>query len=164
MTGRDAIKTALEMTGEQLNWFLGDFTDADMFVRPVPNANHAAWQVGNIIGGDIFFIKTEFPDAQFPEMPAGFLEKHGPEGTKLDGPEGFLTKDEYLKLFTAVRQAVTNTLGKLSDADLDKPSSEKMRKWAPTAGHVFLMCANHTTMHVGQFSVIRRKLGKPVLV
>src|SRR5262245_56326529 len=130
MTGRDAIKTALEMTRHQMHWFLDDFTDADLFVRPVPNANHAAWQVGNVIGGDIFFMKAEFPDVKFPELPAGFLEKHGPDGTKLDGPQGFLKKDEYLKLFDAVRQAVVAQLYKISDADLDKESSEKMRKWA----------------------------------
>ena len=75
-----------------------------------------------------------------------------------------LKKDAYPKLFGAMRQAVTTTLSQPSNAELDKSSSEKMRKWAPTLGHQFLMCTNHTTMHVRQFSVIRRKLGKPILL
>ena len=34
---------------EMLKNHLSDFTDADMMVRPVPHANHAAWQVGHLL-------------------------------------------------------------------------------------------------------------------
>lgn len=34
---------------------------------------------------------------------------------------------------------------------------------APTVGALFMLTANHELMHSGQFSVVRRKLGKPVL-
>ncbi|WP_088257474.1 DinB family protein [Fimbriiglobus ruber] len=163
MNGVQAIKTALEGTKKGLAWYVSDFSDADLLVRPVPNANHAAWQIGNVIGGDIFFIKEAFPDTKFPELPDGFMDLHGSKGAKNDGPEGFLTKDQYLKLFTEVRDATIATLEKLTDADLDTPSPEKIRSWAPTLGHMFLMASDHTLMHTGQFTVIRRKLGKPVL-
>ena len=36
-------------------------------------------------------------------------------------------------------------------------------KLAPTVGALLLLAANHAVMHGGQFSVVRRKLGKPVL-
>ena len=48
----------------------------------------------------------------------------------------------------------------VSEEALDQPSGWDM---APTVGTVLLMIANHDMMHSGQFSVIRRKLGKPVL-
>lgn len=163
MTGRDAIRTALEATRKDLEMLLADFTDTDLFVRPVPNANHAAWQIGNIIGGDIYLIQAEIPDAKFPELPPGFMEQHGTEGAKADGPAGFLKKAEYLKLFADVRAATIAALMKLSDADLDRPASEAMRPYAATLGGIFIMTSNHTLWHAGQFSVIRRKLGKPVL-
>ena len=51
MTGRDAIKAALEASKGNLEWYVSDFSDADLLVRPVPGANHAAWQIGNVIGG-----------------------------------------------------------------------------------------------------------------
>jgi hypothetical protein len=38
-----------------------------------------------------------------------------------------------------------------------------MAKHAPTLGDIFLLLATHTMMHAGQFTVVRRKLGKPVL-
>ncbi|WP_020471761.1 DinB family protein [Zavarzinella formosa] len=164
MTGREAIQEFLESTKGTLNWYLSDFTDADMLVRPVPGANHAAWQVGNVIGGDFFLIKDQLPDAVFPELPAGFAELHGSAGAKQEGPEGFLTKDEYLKLFADVRAAVVTALNKLTDADLDRPVTGKLASFAPTLGKLFIAAANHTMMHAGQFTVIRRKLGKPVLM
>jgi uncharacterized damage-inducible protein DinB len=91
------------------------------------------------------------------------LDQHGSKGAGDDDPKKFLSKAEYLKLFDAVRSATVAALDKLADADLDRPASEKMRSFAPTLGHVFLMASNHTLMHTGQFTVIRRKLGKPVL-
>ena len=90
MTGREAIKTALETTRGNLHWYLSDFTDADLFVRPVPAANHAAWQVGNVIAGDVYLIKSELPGTPFPELPPEFMELHGSKGAAKDGPEGFL--------------------------------------------------------------------------
>jgi hypothetical protein len=163
MNGRAAIKASLEATKGTLHWYVSDFSDADLLVRPVPGANHAAWQIGNVITGDVFLIQTELPDSVFPALPPGFAELHGTEGAKKDGPDGFLTKAEYLDLFDKARAATIAALEKLSDADLDRPTSEKCRSWAPTFGHLFLMASHHTLMHAGQFTVIRRKLGKPVL-
>ena len=105
-----------------------------------------------------------FPDAAYPELPAGFMDAYGAEGAKKDGPEGFLTKAEYLALFDAERTATIAALAKLSDADLDKPTTGQMAQFAPTLGHLFIAASNHTLMHAGQFTVVRRKLGKPVLI
>ena len=164
MTGRQAIVAALEQTRDYLGQLLGDFSDEDMFARPVPGANHAAWQVGNVIVGDLYLVGTELPGTRYPELPAGFLDLHGPNGVGDDGPAGFLSKSEYLGLFSAVRGATIAAVGELDETDLDRPTSDQFREWTPTLGHLLLMTAQHTTMHAGQFSVIRRKLGKPVLM
>jgi hypothetical protein len=161
MNGREAIQAALEATKAHLAWYIDDFSDADLLVRPVAGANHAAWQIGNVIGGDVFLIKAEVPEAEYPELPEGFGDLHGSKGAKKD--DGFLTKAEYLALFEKVRNATIAAVGKLTDADLDRPTSEKARAFAPTIGKLFLMASNHTLMHTGQFTVIRRKLSKPVL-
>ena len=158
MNGREAIQTALEATKGNLPMYVRDFSDADLLVRPVPGANHAAWQIGNVIAGDVFFISHELPETPYPELPKGFYELHGNEGAKRD--EGFLTKAEYLALFEKVRDTTIAAVGKLTDADLDRPVTGKGK--SVLAG-LFLMISNHTLMHAGQFSVIRRKLGKPVL-
>ena len=163
MTGCQVMIAALESTKQTLEMLIADFSDTDLLVRPVPGANHAAWQIGNVIVGDPFLVNAELPNVVFPELPAGFAELHGGKGAKIDSDPGFLTKAGYLKLLTEVRAATIAAVGKLTDADLDRPSSEKMRWAGPTLAHVLLFVANHTIQHAGQFTVIRRKLGKPVL-
>ena len=59
--------------------YLGDFSDADLFVRPAPTASHAAGEIGHVIVGDKVLIESQLPDAGYPELPAGFAETHGPE-------------------------------------------------------------------------------------
>jgi hypothetical protein len=61
MNGRKAIQAALEATKGNLPMYVRDFSDADLLVRPVPGANHAAWQIGNVIAGDVFFISQPRP-------------------------------------------------------------------------------------------------------
>ena len=125
MTGRQAVQTAMEQTRDHLAWMVSDLSDADLLVRPLPGANHAAWQIGNVIGGDLFLVQSELPDAAFPALPAGFLELHGASGAANDGADGFLTKAEYLDLLTKVRAASIAAVDTLTDADLHRPASEK---------------------------------------
>jgi DinB superfamily len=161
MNGRQAIQAALEATKGNLPMYVGDFSDSDLLIRPVPGANHAAWQIGNVIGGDVYFICAELPGTPYPELPKGFLELHGKDGAKKD--EGFLTKAEYLALFEKVRDVTIAAVGKLTDQDLDRPVTGPGKAFGSTLGKLFLMVSNHTLMHAGQFTVIRRKLGKPIL-
>lgn len=163
MTGVQSIIAAMESSKTWLETYISDFIDAELLVRPCAGANHAAWQIGNVIAGDPFLVKGELPDAEFPELPAGFAELHSGKGAKIDADPGFLTKDGYLKLLGEVRAAAVAATAKLTDADLDRPSGEKMAFAGPTLGHVLMFVPFHTLMHAGQFTVIRRKLGKPVL-
>jgi len=163
MSGIQVILAEFESSRAMLESFLADFSDEDLLVRPVPGANHAAWQIGNVIAGDPFLVKALLPDAAFPELPAGFGELHGRKGATKDSDPGFLTKDGYMKLLKDVRAAAITAVSKLTDADLDKPAPESMSFAGPTVGSVLMFVTSHTLMHMGQFSVIRRKLGKPVL-
>jgi DinB superfamily len=163
MQGTEAVRAALASTKEIVNWYLGDLSDTDMLVRPAPGANHIAWQMGHLIYAERGMITGELPGTPYPELPAGFVEQHGKDTAAQDPAKGFRSKDEYLNLFNQVRQATIDALAKLSDADLDKPTTGQMAKFAPKLGNLFLLQANHALMHGGQFSVVRRKLGKPVL-
>ena len=63
-----------------------------------------------------------------------------------------------------VRFATLNLLRELSDEDLAAAGPEFTRKYAPTVGSVFSSISGHELMHAGQIAVIRRKLGKPVVI
>jgi hypothetical protein len=161
---KDAIKSALNSTQNMLEMFVSDLSDADLLVRPVPNANHIAWQLGHLISSEPGIVHMELPDVAYPNLPAGFEQQHSKEMAAVDPPKGFLTKAEYLALAKQVRGATLALLDKVSDADLDRPSTGRMAKWTPRLADMFLLLSSHTMMHAGQFSVVRRKLGKPVLM
>jgi hypothetical protein len=161
MKATEVIQTAFKGTGHVMSMYLSDLSDADILVRPAPNANHIAWQLGHLIAGENMLVKLAIPDAKFPELPAGFAEKYGKQNAAND--TGFLTKAHYLELFNKAREATIAAVAKLSDADLDKPTTGSMAQFAPTAGAMLMLASNHTLMHAGQFTVVRRKLGKPVL-
>jgi hypothetical protein len=162
MNAKEAIQYTLNSTQNLLGWYLGDLSDADLLVRPVPGANHIAWQLGHLINSEQK-LGISVPGAVYPELPAGFADQHGPQTASADPATGFGSKNDYLGLFTRTREATLANLVKLSDADLDKPTTGPMAKFAPRLGDLFVLIANHTMMHAGQFSVVRRKLGKPVL-
>ena len=62
-----------------------------------------------------------------------------------------------------VRENGKNTMGVTTAARKPPTTTGQMAKFAPKLGNLFLLQANHALMHGGQFSVVRRKLGKPVL-
>src|SRR3954451_16976392 len=99
MTGIDAIRTSLRSTQQLVTWFLSDLSDADLLVRPVAGANHIAWQVGHLILSEPMLAKS-VPGAAYPEMPANFATSHAQDRSTADGTEGYLTRAEYVDLFT----------------------------------------------------------------
>src|SRR5262245_15179790 len=161
MTGKDCCKYLLEENRKLVGMYISDLSDADLAVRPAPGANPIGWQLGHMIVGEVMFFQKGIPGVKSPEIPAGFAEKHNSDAAKAEPPKGFLKKDEYLALFNQVRAATVAALDKLTDADLDKDSG--LGDYCPTVGKTFLCCADHDLMHGGQFTVLRRKLGKPVL-
>lgn len=163
MQAKDTIKAALNSTQNMLEMYVSDLSDADLLVRPVPNANHIAWQLGHLINSVPHLVKTELPDAAYPAPPAGFAEQHAKETAAVEPPMGFRTKAEYLALSKQMHAATLAVVDKLTDADLDRPCTGQMAQWAPKLADLLLMLSTHTMMHAGQFTVVRRKLGKPVL-
>ena len=163
MNGTNAIVSGLKSTQQLLAWYVGDFSDEDLLVRPVPEANHTAWQLGHLIGAEVGLLKPQDLTVNSPELPDGFLDKYTKETSVSDAKEDFLSKDAYLDLFNKCREANIAAVESMSDADLDKPTQGNMAQFAPRLGDLFILMSNHILMHAGQFTVVRRKLGKPVL-
>jgi hypothetical protein len=163
MTAKDLIRQALKSSQNMLQMYLSDLSDADLLVRPVPTANHIAWQLGHLVNSEVRMLTKYIPGGAPPELPAGFAEQHDKQNAASQETKGFGTKQSYLDNFNRVRATSLEALNKLPDADLDKPIEGDMARMAPTVGAMYLLMANHAMMHFGQFTVVRRKLGKPVL-
>ena len=156
--GADLGQRSLDM----LKMVLSDFSDADMLVRPCAGANHAAWQVGHLIGAETRLINSCTPGAM-PELPAGFSEKFSKSTASIDDAKAFPNKADLLGLLEKTRAASIRWIKSLSEEDLNRKNEGPFKDFMPTVHHTVAVISNHTAMHTGQFQVIRRKLGKPVL-
>jgi hypothetical protein len=163
MTGTDTLKSALTSTQQLLNWYVSDLTDEDLLQRPVPEANHALWQLGHLINAEVYLVQKQNIAVNYPTLPDGFSQRYTKETSANNNRADFHTKAELMNLFEQVRSATLAALDKLTDTDLDRPTQGEMAKFAPRLGDLFLLLSNHVLMHAGQFTVSRRKMGKPVL-
>jgi uncharacterized damage-inducible protein DinB len=162
MNGIELAAHQLEHGLAWLKWTLADFSDEEMYRRPVPSANHAMWQLGHLVAGEANMVNQLRPGTH--TIPEGFAEKFSTKNTSADGPAAFgTTKDELLALLEKLRQGTVGFVRSLKPEDLVKPAPEKMRDYAPTVADVLTILLSHVMMHMGQMQVIRRALGKRVL-
>ncbi len=153
-------KNILQTKG-MINMTLADFSDADMMFRPAKTANHAIWQMGHLANSTRGMVTTCDPTIAFPfeDDP-----RFGKSKAAFDDAAFFPKKAELLGRFDQAMDIAAAWAAKLSEADLAKPTPERMQKFAPTVGNVVILLASHPFMHLGQFQVTRRALGKPHLM
>ena len=156
------IRSSLELPSFIVNSFLEDLNDDELFVRPAVQMNHIAWQLGHLIVSENSHINL-VTARRMPLLPEGFAGQHSREASAIDDPGCFRKKIEYLVLMAEQRSATLLLLSGLRDDDLLQPSPESIRYLGPTVGCVFSGIATHWMMHAGQWSVVRRKLGRPPL-
>ena len=161
MNAKDAIKHTMNFCREITLRYTEDMSDTDLFVRPVPAANHIAWQMGHLVAAEHEMMTGL--GHQMPALPDGFAEAYTRETAKSNGPAGFLSKNQYLDLMKKMRAATLAAVDATNEADLDQPAPESMRDYAQTIGAVLTLVGTHELMHAGQYVVVRRKLGKPIL-
>jgi uncharacterized damage-inducible protein DinB len=152
----------MDQSAKVVSAYLNDLSDAELLVRPVPGANHIAWQLGHLIASEHDLVSMIAP-GMMPPLPDGFKERHKKEHSKLDDPQHFFKKEEYVRLLKQQREGTLAVLARQSDSDLDKPAPEPLRGLLRTVGEVFVLLGSHPMMHAGQWAVTRRKLGRPPL-
>ena len=164
MQTKQLATIALRTTHDTLQMYLGDLSDKDITVHAVPGANNIAWQLAHLASAEKFLLDGELPGVQYPEIPAAIANLGNERTGKVDPPEGYLTKAQYLECLGKLRAATIAAVEKLTDADFDRPVKNMMAKFAPTLGELLILTANHTLMHGGQLTVTRRALNKPVVM
>jgi hypothetical protein len=161
MTMQEHLAAALEQNLGMLKMTLADFSDADLLVRPLPNANHTAWQLGHLICSERQMNMAA--GAKMPALPPGFEARFTKETAKVDDPAAFPKKSDLFVVYEQQRKGTVAWVKGLSEKDLDAPGPEPMRAFCPTVASLAMLGPGHLAMHMGQMQVIRRKLGKPVL-
>ncbi len=163
MNAKDAIRSSAHLSALVLKTYVSDLDDADLMRRPSEGCNHLAWQLGHLISSEVQLLSSIAPE-QATELPDGFADAHSKENVANDDPAGFHGKSAYVELFDKVRTASLAALDAYAESDLDNPAPEDFREFCPTMGAMFILIATHPLMHSGQFVVVRRQLGKPVLM
>ena len=163
MNSQQAIAANLDMSEMVCTSYINDLSDDELMHRPHPQCNHLKWQLGHLIASEHQMVDGCFPGAM-PALPDGFSEKYTKETCSSDEPSDFHSKQEYLDVYKTQRDATKAALEKLSDEELDTPSPESMRSYAPTVGHVLNLVGSHWMMHAGQWVVVRRESGKDVVI
>jgi uncharacterized damage-inducible protein DinB len=159
---KDVMRASFGRSKMVTDMLLADFTDAEILVRPVSGANHTAWQLGHLVTSLNYFGETIEPGSM-PPLPAGFAERHTKETAGKDDAAAFLGKSEYLRLLDTQREALVKVLDKLPETRFTDDAPAEMRDYAPKISDVLSLAAEHEMMHSGHFSVVRRRLGKPVV-
>jgi len=156
------IVATLKRDVEMVKMTLADLTDAEMLVRPCAGANHATWQIGHLVMAESRLVNAAVPGA-VPPPPEGYPDKFTKESAKNDDPSFFPKKAELMDNLIKAREATIAWTQSLKPADLDKTIPPPTDRFAPTVGMLLHALPLHVGMHLGQFQVLRRKLGRPVL-
>jgi hypothetical protein len=163
MRAHDVLTRLLHTSRFITERYLSDLSDEDLLAPPVPGSQPAAWQLGHLLCSECDTLSA-LGVTGLPALPEGFRDRHSKQGAARPGSEGFLPKAGYLELMRSVRALSIAAVGTLSEQQLDAPGPEAMRAYAPTVGDALLMIGSHEVMHSGQLAVLRRKLGKPVVI
>jgi hypothetical protein len=159
MKVHEPIRFGIDTTSQMVDQMVEDLTDKELLHRPHPACNHLNWQLGHLIVAEHGLIEKEMPGAM-PPLPAGFAEKYGMDKTGVDDPKALATKAELVSTMKEQRAGLLKAFEKASDDDLGR----KTEGWTPNVGALFLAAASsHWLMHLGQWSVIRRQLGRKPL-
>ena len=162
MNSAAAIRLTIDSSQMVSLAYLEDLTEEELLLRPHPDCNHIAWQVGHLIVSEHSMIEGAVPGSM-PDLPEGFSETYTQHTAASDDGLLFHGKRELLVLSDRIRTATLAALACLSDEDLDRPAAEEIRSYAPTVGAAFSLQGTHWLMHAGQWAVIRRQIGRPPL-
>jgi hypothetical protein len=159
---KDTIRQTLDLSDRVVGAYIGDLTDSDLLIRPVPGMNHIAWQLGHLISSERQMMESLRPGT-CPALPEGFEEAHSKEGATSGDTTRFSTKAQYQQLMADQREATLRVLEAVAESELDR-GGDDLPPYAPTVGALLNMVGVHFMMHTGQFVAVRRMLGKPVTI
>ena len=162
MDVRSALDLGLKGSEMIVNMYLGDLSDQDLLVRPVPGCNHIAWQLGHLIVSENMFTKSLRP-ALTPDLPAGFADKYSSANSKFDSAGAFDSKATLLQVMNEQRAGTRKALADMKDSEWEELPIEQFRGYCSNKADIFQLIGTHWMMHAGQWAVVRRKLGKPPL-
>ncbi|MCB0337709.1 MAG: DinB family protein, partial [Bdellovibrionales bacterium] len=120
MDGKAAIKIVLDTGSLILSAYLADFNTQELLLRPHPEANQIAWQLGHLVVNERRCLKALSESHAVP-MSEEFLQAHGGTGEQDFVAEEQYSKEHYLALMNQQRSLTLGYLDSLSTDQLTNP-------------------------------------------
>ncbi len=156
MGPKDVLLNTIGTSDFILKSYMDGLSDSDIKLRPIEGMNSIALQLGHIIVAERMFAEMLRPGVS-PALPDGFAEAHSLKEPRGDDSH-LLTKDGYMSLLEAQRQATLKILGEIPESELESNQDGKLPPWAPTVAAVLNMVGLHSLNHSSQFVATRRML------
>ncbi|MEZ6046156.1 MAG: DinB family protein [Planctomycetaceae bacterium] len=156
------IKKSLVVPEHIVKAYLEDLSDDEFKLRPAEGINSINWQVGHLIASEHQLIEAICPGSM-PALPEGFVELYDRANSDKDDLDLY-SKEKLMTLMKEQRAGTLSALEKLSDEELMKPAPERLQRIGETIGAIFAMQGTHWSMHAGQWVLVRRQTGKPVVI
>lgn len=161
MNAKDLLRYNMRLCRSVTEMYLADLSDAELAEPPAIGANSTKWQLGHLIvsADEMLRLLGGAP----PALPKGFATLHAKDAPVPD-VANLPAKSTYESLLKSQQEYALAFLADYPEAKLSEPGPEKMRGYLPTNASVLLMLGTHEMMHAGQIAVLRRRLGKPVVI
>lgn len=155
---RERLRRALVFSREFTERLLGDLESPDQWLTPpVEGTNHALWIAGHLAVADDAF--TGMMDPARSERRDNYRTWFGRGSQPSYETDHYDSPDQIMAYLRERRQALLLVLDELPDADFTRATPDTAPPFMYDYGSVFHMAAWHESLHTGQLTLIRRRLG-----
>lgn len=159
---QEAIAYSLRSSKLMFHRYLDDLKPEEFQHRPCLGANNASWIVGHLTCIDRSRLE-KLEAGPLPELPAGFQDRFATTKAAATGTVAdFGNPSDLIRHFDEHRDLLIKTVERLPTKVLNSPPPFDSPLFMDS-GESLLFVGLHTTMHLGQLSIIRRSLGRPPL-
>ncbi len=158
MEFKQRLHQALVFSREVTEAQLADLKTPKQWVTvAVEGSNHPLWIVGHLAVADDFFVSLMEPSRADPRAP--YQAKFGRGSQPVADPSAYPDSSEILAYLRDRRQEFLEVLDGMDESALETPTPENAPPFMHDFGSVFQLAVWHESMHTGQLTLVRRKLG-----
>lgn len=159
---QEAIAYSLRSSKLMFHRYLDDLKPEEFQHRPCLGANNASWIVGHLTCIDRAQLE-KLGVSNLPELPAGFTDRFATTKAAATGTNAdFGNPSDLIRHFDEHRDLLIKTVEHLPTNVLTSPPPQNSPLFSDR-GESLLFVGQHTALHLGQLSIIRRSLGRPPL-
>ena len=158
----DAMAYSLKVSQKLFHRMVDDLKPHEFEFQAIPGSNCASWIIGHLVLSDRRQL-VALGVGNLPALSEGFEKQFTATRSAADTQSGFGDPQELIALFDDYRDRLIAALPSVEPARWNELPSLNNPLFSDR-GETSLFLGLHTSMHIGQLSMIRRQLGYPPVV